>query len=302
MQANILSPDNPRGALEALVTDRNRRSSNAAALFAIGANAIRHQLASLSPDRAITITPLRGAMPMVWAAEGDIGTEGRLDNSFLELPIGEFTYESLEGEAKTSGPNVGQKQKILRTLIDSSFENLGLDEKDASFILLDEVQKGGTLSTLNEIVRSEMRRRGMRPYLHIIAAQDIRRRVAEQPKTQSYRLLSSNSVSDTSVSVIPMPLLGTDKAALLDTVILAGDPRVTKVSPENLTVKRNVAAENLFRGIGTIARRSDARHDPDYRWSLINDAGPLSERGAVLAESWYDHLVVKLDAVGLDRR
>lgn len=272
------------------------------AMFGFGSSIIRRQLASLNPESTLTIAPLRGAMPMVWSAEGRSEYEGHLDNLFLEIPTGEFVYSAPNGELKNSGPSNGQRQIILRHYFDRWFDERGQDPTKTELILLDEVQKGGSLSTLNDIVRVEIRRRSMPSYIRVIAAQDNRRRIVAQPKTAGYGKLSSNSVPRTNVSVVPMPLIATDKSEMLDSVILEGAPRDLDAHPDRLTVCRNVLSEKLFRSIGTMARCRGVRHDSTFTWNFLNDQGPMSERGSVLAEGWLKKVVTHFDNLNLESR
>lgn len=288
--------------LETLVTDRSRQAPIMTAMFGLGSSVIRRELAPLGLDSTLIVTPLRGAMPMVWSAEGVVGLEGGTDNRFLEVPTGEYVFQDLDGSIKCLGPDRGQSQKIVRHYLDQAFADPDIDPFRTELILLDEVQKGGSISTLNEIIRTEMRRRSMSPYLRVIAAQDNRQRVAAQPKTESYKQLSSNSVPRTSVFVVPMPLLATDKADLLDKVVLEGRPRDLGTDPGRLTVYRNLLAETLFRTIGTMARREDIRHDESFKWDFVNGQGPMSERGSAAAEGWLKRLVALFDEMGLEKR
>ena len=82
------------------------------ALLAKGATVARGALASFDRgDEILTIAPLRGAMPIAWAADGLTGFEKPAVNNWIEVPLGEFVYTDKYGNKKQRSP---KRQKNSR--------------------------------------------------------------------------------------------------------------------------------------------------------------------------------------------
>ena len=170
-----------------------------------------------------------------------------------------------------------------------------------SLAILDEVQKGGTLGAVVNATRSIVDKQGFNPRISVVAAQDTRRSVASQPKTSDYRMLATNSVDNTSVTVVPMPLITVDRRNLLDTVYLEGnDPDSPDIS-NRLRLERNVAAESLFRTLGSLARTQELRHDSSFQWGLVESQGLRSMEASNRIEDWFTRLVKLLDNLQLNK-
>ena len=93
-----------------------------------------------------------------------------------------------------------------------------------------------------------------------------------------------------------MPLIATDRDPLLDQVILSGGYRDSYNILGRLSVVRNSEAENLLRGLGTMARDAEIRHDEGYVTTLVESQGILDEKTAGRLELWLSTLIEKLDA------
>ena len=170
-----------------------------------------------------------------------------------------------------------------------------------SLAILDEVQKGETLGAVVNATRSIVDKQGFNPRISVVAAQDTRRSVASQPKTSDYRMLATNSVDNISVTVVPMPLITVDRRNLLDTVYLEGnDPDSPDIS-NRLRLERNVAAESLFRTLGSLARTQELRHDSLFQWGLVESQGLRSMEASNRIEDWFTRLVKLLDNLQLNK-
>lgn len=287
----------PVSPLEAVVVRDNPYQLG---MFATGTSIARRALASINPESTLTIVPLRGAMPIVWAAGGLDDLEPALDNTFIEVPL---TYTHHDGSLRTASPRRNEKPGIIRAYVAQALRDGERNPADTSLMIIDEVQKGGTLGTAVEATRSVMRAQGIQGDLQVIAAQDSRRKVAAQAKTKMYRNLASNSVEHARTTVVPMPLIATDRVPLLDTITLVGDARVDSGRlAEQLTVQRNHDAETLFRSIGSMARVADVRHDEGFVRTLIDQQGIQSERASARVEGWFQRFITALDRLGLEKR
>lgn len=211
-----------------------------------------------------------------------------------EIMLGLFNYTKQDGTTGTTSPTYEQKTGLLRDMLDGFS-----DEQAMRMLLLDEVQKGGTLSTATRIIQGILRANYPSYKLGVIAAQDSRLPVMRQPKTPLYETIASNSFDSVRTNVIPMPLIATDRDALLDTVLLSGNRHDNHLAGDRFTVVRNKPAETLLRRLGTMAREPEVRHDDVFISEFVNDQGPLSEPLAARVEFWLPRFIDYLD--GNDR-
>lgn len=256
--------------------------------FLDGCSIIRESLGSRKLHDAHLFLPLRGAMPIFWAASGDPSIEDQLDQPIVELPLGIYRQDRPDGSVRITSPEGNQKHEIIRSVIGPLYhENI-----DMKICLLDEVQKGGTITLASSLTRNCMRRLGIKPPLYVLAAQDSRARVVREKKTRNYEKMASNSAKDIDANVIAMPLIATDRNALLDTVYLSNSAAII-TDASQFRVERNVGAEKLIRGIATMARCALVRYDRSYIRELIDESGgkSLDESHAGKLESWVTRFV-----------
>lgn len=270
------------------------RSPFQVATFVHGTNVLRQALESFDSKETLTIAPLRGAMPMVWTASGLAEHEPAPSGFFVEVPIGTFQYEGDKGMRETS-PREDQKRFIMRRFMRDTIAQHSLDPETARVTIVDEVQKGGTLGAAARITRSLMPELGLEAGLRIMAVQDSRPRMLAQKKTEAYKMLASNSVEGTYTTVIPAPLIATDRSALLDTIYFTGTDRRALALGDHLSVARNARAESLFRTLGSLARSSELRHDATTIDGLLNTHGELNIKAANRVEVWVETLVQLFD-------
>jgi len=247
--------------------------------FLDGSSTIRKSLSSRKYHDAYLFWPLRGAMPIFWAASGDPEIEKPLDQKSIELPIGLYRRTNSSGEDRTTSPQGSEKQRIISSAISSIYD----ENHDVKICLIDEVQKGGTITIASSITRNCMERLGIRPPLYVFAAQDSRSKVVNEKKTHKYEILASNGERNIEANVIAMPLIATDRNSLLDEVFLTNNQETMQ-----FIVKKNARAERLIRGIGTMARCAVIRYDETYIRDLVDDAGSgsLDEHHSVKLEKW----------------
>lgn len=277
------------------------RSPYQVATFVHGTSVLRQALASFDSKETLTIAPLRGAMPMVWTASGLAEYEPVPNGSFIEVPIGTFQYQGEKGTRETS-PREDQKRFIMRRSMQDALAVRNLDPETTRVAIVDEVQKGGTLGTAARITRSLMTELELSPELRVMAVQDSRPRMLAQKKTEAYKILASNSLDRTHTTVIPVPLIATDRTALLDTIYFTGSDRRALTLGDHLSVVRNVRAESMFRTLGSLARSSELRHDPDTIDGLLNAHGELNIKAANRVEVWVETLVQLFDRLANNER
>jgi len=176
------------GALENLILNFG---PNSVMTFAHGSSVVRAALAVSEAEAGITIAPLRGAMPIVWAADGLPEVEQSSGADFLEAPIGTFQYDT-DGLAKETSPLPPQKAEIIRGILNRAIEVDGRDPARTSITVLDEVQQGGTLGLAATIARRVGRSFNFASPIRVIAAQDSRTKVAKQSKSPVYTSMASN--------------------------------------------------------------------------------------------------------------
>ena len=261
----------------------------------MGGVVVRLSFSGLDPEHNFTIAPLRGAMPLVWLADGLTGIETPAVKNWVEVPLGEFIYTDSHGSIRRQGPGVVAKKRILE---DRVIESINECPSKTSFSVLDEVQHGGALGSAVSITRELIREQGFKPLLTVVAAQDIRPTVMAQPKSALYRLLASNSIPNTHVTVVPMPLITVDRRDLLDTVCYKGSPDDDNILPEKFETIRNHKAEVLFRTLGSCARNASLRHEPGTWEGLINSQGLTGMFESNRIESWVAEIVRHMDILG----
>lgn len=261
--------------------------------FLDGTNSVRNILSARQHEGSAVLIPLRGAMPIIWAAEGIFENES-LPIDKVELPIGLFNYVNFMGKFTSTSPNYEQKFLIVERIL-SARREIG-----KRLLVLDEVQKGGTISSLVQILQQLSLRGITPPHMNVVAAQDSRQPILRQKKTSSYRSIASNSIPTLKTNVIPMPLITTDRVALLDSINLQHSSPNLPTIGDFLSVSRNIKAEYLLRSLGSMARNQELRHDSYFIDQLVESQGGLTERAAAKIEFWLPKVVTYLD--GLAKR
>lgn len=273
--------------LETLVL---RESAYNTAAFSQGASVVREALST--HEQGILLAPLRGAMPILWAAEGMASIEAPPTQlSKVEIPLGTYSYERSDGRVGSTSARRDWKTAIIGDCIQRTLEETGQSPENSTLTIVDEVQKGGTLPFAVSSAWRIIEKGGFPTRLHVIAAQDVRKKVVAEAKTSAYRQLSSNSVTGTPTTVVPMPLIASDKANLLDSIHLSGLDQLTTDIIERFTVTRNTKAEELFRALGTMARSDEVAHDQTFLSELVESQGLQTLRAANRIELWLGYVV-----------
>lgn len=274
------------GAFDRLVRTPPAQVAN----FALSSSIVRSSVASAG--EALVILPERGAMPVFWAADGFEAEEpSMLIDGQISLPIGSYDYESQDGTIKKGTLRREQKAAIV--------DQFGEDIKDADrLLLIDEVQKGGTITEAASII-DRQRRVGKEEdpkRMYVIAAQDSRKKVAEEKKKESYRKMVAGNTDGISATVIPMPLIGTDSDALLNQLWYRGQSRYPVEVMPSIEIRNNPEAQLIFRLLGLAARNREALEDTSVLDKNLFTL-PLTERSAGRVEEWRGRLINILKSV-----
>lgn len=171
------------------------------ALFVLGTSVVREVLSSCD---GITILPLRGAMPIVWGAEGASIEPADASYINVEVPVGSYMFLAEDGSEHTTSVRKDLKKGIIKDAIMLTVDELCLDPHETQIAILDEVQKGGTLSQVVRATRKVVDEIGFNPRLKVVAAQDIRKGVSGERKVDAYLQLASNSVGLTPTTVLSL--------------------------------------------------------------------------------------------------
>lgn len=225
------------------------------------------------------IIPERGAWPIYAAASGFEGIETTLDRDVdaVRLPIGSFYLKDQDPIEKPRGTlSSVQKRNIL-------IETLG--DRVGQMVVLDEVQGGGTSSELMHLLRKVVPPVQYEPHI-LIAALDNRPRVAAQPKNQNYTRLATGNVRGVETATIPVPLIATDKEALLNTLLYDGDEKRPIEDTPAIKIIDNIEATELFRRLGSISRSLDALQDENSIGELFDR--PVLEKTDARIERWIE--------------
>jgi hypothetical protein len=223
------------------------------------------------------IIPERGAWPIYAAASGFDGIESTLDDDVdtVRLPIGSFYIDDQDDIEKPRGTlsSVQKKNILIRTLGD----------RVGKMVVLDEVQGGGTSSELMYLLRRVIPPTQFEPHV-LIAALDNRPKVAANPKNQKYTRIATGNVSGVETAAIPVPLIATDKEALLNTLVYDGGKRHPIEEAPDIKIIDNTEATELFRQLGSFSRSLDALHSGDSIEGLFDR--PVLEKTDARLERW----------------
>ncbi len=267
------------GALDRLVRMDPSRVAN----FILSTSVVRESV--VTAGEALLVLPERGAMPIYWAADGHPVEEGRISrDGIVRPPIGSYDYEAPDHSIRKGTLAQEQKQRLVAAH--------SQELRDASRVLIiDEVQKGGTITELVNIVR-KLRGKDAN-MLYVVAAQDSRKKVAAEQKKENYQRMVAGNTVGVSASVVPMPLIGTDCDPLLNQLWYPGHTRIPVEFTPPIQIHPNEEAELILRTLGTASRNREALEDTSV---LDRDVFSfnIGERAAGRIEAWREALIHRL--------
>lgn len=264
-----------KSGLDTLLDTPVERAAN----FALGASVVRAALKSSASD--FVILPERGCLPIYWASQGLGGLEEPIPIDELRLPIG--TNVSEDGRSM-GGLNKPEKLE----LIGNALESTGLKEKGEATIL-DEVQNGGTISFAARGIAQLMNDSHER--LSVIAAQDTLFMHRTSTLAGAYRSIALNQAHYIkTATVVPMPLIATDKDPLLNTLVRKNGTDL------KVDIKSNLFSELICRTLGSVARRADIAKPVETLTTLLYaEGGKIITRSDKEIEEWAANVVNEIN-------
>lgn len=227
--------------------------------------------------------PLRGAMPLAWALEGETLFEGLPHTARRhELPLGTFSYVSTGGQIRHSSLHRPQKYEIIDKAL------AGIAAGDINIGVVDEVQGGGTIIPLIHGVMQSTRNYGIKPKVKLFPAEDDRSAAINRTKTLGYMKMVHQEVLGLSTTVVRMPLVFCDRSMLLDEII---QNQRADADGYEYQLKRNTAAEKLFRFLGSAARNPDIAYDEKAVDALLSTQSVTDSRAIETAPTWIKRVV-----------
>lgn len=233
-------------------------------------------------DLTDILLPLRGAMPLAWALEGDMVHEPLPHQARRhEVPLGMFVELDAQTGRRCSSPNKPEKYLIIEQALE------GILHEEVHLGVIDEVQGGGTIIPLVSGILQSTRRRGIRSAVKLFPAEDSRSASYNRKKTGGYRRMLRQEIAGLSTTVVRMPLVFCDRDKLLDEVVRANAPDGTMT----YEVRRNVAAEKLFRFLGSASRNPDLAYDVQTVDSVLAALSDADCKAIEEAPSWIKRVV-----------
>ncbi len=197
----------------------------------------------------IVFFPQRGAGPIEWTTEVLMEASGKRLPVFSDLPIG--THISINGDKPehTSGIRPNQKKALIEQTFDDLLEAGLYVPGQSGVMLIDEVQKGGTISQASRLIRQTMYKHGDTGILTVVAAQDSRNKMLGDDRTEAYRKLVANERAGFKTTTVPTAMFMVDRHQFLDEILRTSDGK--EVSLDDFIMRDNETARRAFR---TLAR------------------------------------------------
>ncbi len=183
---------------------------------AVGLVRAHYQLAShiedLNPD--IIFFPARGALPSAIMTDAILSEKGKHFN-YLQVPLGTATNVMTAG---TQGFSHAEKGKIVKQTLRAASHFEGKIQK---VLLVDEVQKGGTITQHAKMFRRDIKEMMGIQDLYIIALVDSRHHQPLQERAPGYNPIMRGEVE----GIIPwaeilLPMAVLDRQQILDRILI----------------------------------------------------------------------------------
>lgn len=267
------------GALDRLV----RMNPSQVANFVLSADVVRTSVTN--SGEALLLLPERGALPVYWVADGYHEEERAMaGDGIVQLPVGSFDYITPDNRELKGTLTTQQKEAVV-----ARHKDLLLDA--SRILIIDEVQKGGTITEMVNIVDRQRGEQNNRMY--VVAAQDSRRKVSSEIKKPAYQTLASGGRQGVTAMVVPMPLIACDHDVLLNKLWYPGKTRIPTELDPPIEIQPNTEAELIFRLLGMAVRNREALEDTTV---LDNEvfSFPLGEKASQRVEAWREALLDRL--------
>lgn len=185
---------------------------------------IRHNSIKNPSEKLVLIFPWRGAGPIFWALDEYYQQEnGEKLADFSELlfpAIG--TANDMDTGKDSGGIQSGEKyvhmRELFATLLDEKPKGLGLQNVLKNVVIIDEVQKGGTLTQLKDVILTLKEEHRFDLPISFIAIQDETVQPQTKKKPDYLNMLDGSYDKSYTTQAIPMTLL-VDKSPILPVII-----------------------------------------------------------------------------------
>ncbi|HEY5441986.1 MAG TPA: hypothetical protein VIJ68_00435 [Candidatus Saccharimonadales bacterium] len=218
-----------------------------AADMVAGCNLVADVIEKEAPD--IVFFPLRGAGPIEWVAAEALRQRSTVEPVFVDLPIG----TSINARTRRLSGLTG-RQKL--NLVDQRVEELvaaGVYVPGKSkLMIVDEVQKGRTLTQASEAIRRSMIDRGDDGILRVVAVQDSRGEQigAQTQRTHGYRKLVTNEREGFKSYILPTALFTVDRERYLDAIVSGvSEAETGEMHSDDFYIAKNVEAREIFQAL-----------------------------------------------------
>lgn len=219
--------------------------------FVSACNVLAAIFAKEAPD--VVFIPQRGASPMQWTTSALLGEYGKRQPVYAELPLGTHTLGSAlnTNPTRQSGLNNEEKQKVIHDCIQKLKNSGQYTPGKSKLMLVDEVQKGGTITQATRLIKDSMVTHNDDSILTVVAIQDSRNGLIGSNRTASYNRLASNQTQGVKTYVQPSALFMVDVRAFLDT-ILSTESEPGMHSLADLVTVENINARRTFKALARV--------------------------------------------------
>lgn len=223
---------------------------------------------------SVVFFPQRGAGPVRLVVEEMLDQLGADKPEFVDLPIGTSNHVDTHSE---SGLSKGQKRMVIKDSFEGLAESGVYEPGKSKMMILDEVQKGGTISQASKIIKQTMKEHDDNSELVVLAIQDSRGEIIGTSKSEDFRRLSANEIKGIKTYVIPANLFTVDKLPYLDTVVTdKSDNKEDPIGLDNFETLENTSAHELFR---VLTRAYMYPDEAEGELRLLKDGKLLSDLG-----------------------
>lgn len=252
---------------------------------------------AITKERAgVVFFPQRGAGPMEWTITELVQSAQGETPLFVDLPIG--THVTINEERpRYGGITPTEKATVVGETFDDLIELGAYVPGETRLMLIDEVQKGGTISRAALEISRAMRARGDNAKLSVVAVQDNRNDLVGMQKTREFQIMATNASKYCRTNVVHMALFMVDRPMLLDQIWKLNRGKIRSL--DDLEMQPNTAAREMFATLVGVYRNPEAalkELDAVKQEVLAQDLGGTLLQG-LLVEAMTDPRSIR-DRVG----
>lgn len=212
--------------------------------------------------KLLTVLPMRGITPIFWALDEYFKLKHEsLDEFIIDLhpPIG-TTVSHHDTTYPTGGILPGQKHTLIKAYLETVITprrtedhklvgGLNLKDKIGAIVIIDEVQKGGTISQLISILRKILLKYDLRLQMYVIAIHDSKIQ-GKTPYNKKYLDLQAENSEEIRLETIWMKLF-VDMQNYLPYILSKDKASWNRFNPAEVNLEgiTNPQAEAFFRKV-----------------------------------------------------